>query len=134
MNLMKIKELREKCHALGFEGVEVLDRYTDNELRIYCNGIGPEFFPEKCRKVITWIFKYLEATAFLHDAEYTAQVGFRKANAHFFTNGNIEVRANFKWYHPRRYIGMRRVRQFYCILEIIGNRAYYEAGIRKGGK
>lgn len=134
MNLMKIKELREKCHALGFEGAEVLDRFSDNELRIYCNGIGPEFFPAKCRKVITWIFKYLEATAFLHDAEYTAQIGFRKANAHFFTNGIAEVYHNFKWYHPRRYIGMRRVRQFWWMLETFGIRAYEEARMRKGGK
>ena len=127
MNLMQVKKLREKCHALKFEGVEVLERFTDNDLRIICNGIGPEWLPTKYRKILTWIYKYLEATAFLHDAEFEAQIGFRKANGHFFTNGNIEVRARFKWYDLRRYIGFRRVRQFYWILETFGIRAYEEA-------
>ena len=138
MNLMQVKKLREKCHALKFEGVEVLEKFTDNELRIICNGIGPEWLPAKYRKVLTWIYKYLEATAFLHDAEFEAQIGFHKANSHFFTNGNIEVRARFKWYDLRRYIGFRRVRQFYWILETFGVRAYNEAGNKnnnkKGGK
>ena len=127
MNLMQIKKLREKCHALGFEGVGVLEKFTDNELRIICNGIGPEWLPAEYRKVLTWIYKYLEATAFLHDAEFEAQIGFHKANSHFFGNGNIEVRARFKWYDLRRYIGFRRVRQFYWILETFGIRAYEEA-------
>jgi hypothetical protein len=131
MNLMQIKKLRETCHALKFEGVEVLEKFTDNELRIICNGIGPEFFPEKFRKIITWIFKYLEATAFLHDAEYQAQVGFSLANTHFYNNGMKEVDAKFAWYDPRRYVGRHRVRQFYWILETFGIRAYNEAGRRK---
>ncbi len=138
MNLMQVKKLREKCHALKFEGVEVLERFTDNELRIICNGIGPEWLPTKYRKILSWIYKYLEATAFLHDAEFEAQIGFYKANSHFFGNGNIEVRARFKWYDLRRYIGFRRVRQFYWILETLGSKAYKEAenknNNKKGGK
>ena len=127
MNLMTVKKLRGKCHALKFEGVEVLEKFTDNELRKICNGIGPEWMPEKYRKILSWIYKYLEATAFLHDAEFEAQIGFHKANSHFFGNGNIEVRARFKWYDLRRYIGFRRVRQFYWLLETFGMRAYNEA-------
>jgi hypothetical protein len=107
--------------------VEVLDRYTDNELRQICNGIGPEFFPEKFRKIITGIFKYLEATAFLHDAEYQAQVGFSLANTHFYNNGMKEVDAKFAWYDPRRYVGRHRVRQFTLALQLFGIRAYYNA-------
>ena len=131
MNLMQIKKLREKCHALGFEGVEILDKFNDNELRKICNGIGPEWMPAKYRKILNWVYKYLIATAFLHDAEFEAQIGFHKANAHFFTNGNLEVRANFKWYNLRRYIGFRRVRQFYWLLETFGMRAYNEAANKK---
>ena len=138
MKLMKVKELRNKCHALKFEGVEILEQYTNNELRKICNGIGPEFFPEKWRKIITWIFKYLEATAFLHDVEFHTQIGFGRANAHFFINGIREVKAKFKWYDLRRYIGKRRVRQFYWLLKTFGTRAYNEARDKtinkKGGK
>ncbi len=130
MKLMKVKELRNKCHALDFEGVEILEKFTDNELRKICNGIGPEFFPDAWRKVISWIYKYLETTAFLHDAEFQAQVGLHKANAHFFVNGNLEVIAKFKWYDLRRYIGKRRVRQFYWLLETFGCRAYNEAPLQ----
>ena len=127
MNLMQVKKLREKCHVLKFEGVEVLETFTDNELRNICNGIGPEWLPAEYRKILTWIYKYLEATAFLHDAEFEAQIGFRKANGHFFVNGIAEVKARFKWYNLRRYIGFRRVRQFYWLLETFGFRAYEEA-------
>ena len=134
MNLMQVKKLREKCHALKFEGVEILERFTDNELCIICNGIGPEWLPAKYRKILSWIYKYLEATAFLHDAEFEAQICFRKANGHFFTNGNIEVRARFKWYDLRRYVGFRRVRQFYWLLETFGMRAYNEAGNKNNNK
>ena len=134
MKLIEIKKLRALCYALGFEGVEVLEKFTDNELRKICNGIGPEWLPEKYRKILTWIYKYLSATAFLHDAEFEAQIGFRKANGHFFVNGNIEVRAKFKWYNLRRYIGFRRVRQFYWILETFGVRAYNEARDKNNNK
>ncbi len=130
MNLMTVKCLRKKCYALKFEGAEILERFIDNELRIICNGIGPEWLPKKYRKILSWIYEYLEATAFLHDAEFEAQIGFRKANEHFFVNGNIEVRAKFKWYNLRRYIGFRRVRQFYWLLETFGFRAYEEARTR----
>ena len=127
MKLIEVKKLRKKCYTLGFEGVEVLENFTDNELRKICNGIGPEWLPEKYRKILTWIYKYMIVTAFLHDVEFEAQIGFHKANSHFFTNGNIEVRTHFKWYNPRRYIGLRRVRQFYWLLETFGIRAYNEA-------
>ena len=53
MNLMQVKKLREKCHALKFEGVDVLEKFTDNELRKICNGIGPEWLPEKYRRILT---------------------------------------------------------------------------------
>ena len=129
MKLMKVKELRNKCHALKFEGVEILEQYTNNELRKICNGIGPEFFPEKWRKIITWIFKYLEATAFLHDVEFHTQIGFGRANAHFFINGIREVKAKFKWYNPFRYIGLHRVRQFCYLLKIFGIFAYENANL-----
>ena len=131
MNIMQVKKLRKRCFELQFEGVEVLDLFTDSELRKVCNGIGPEWLPTRYRKIITWIFKYLETTAFLHDAEYQAQIGFAKANSHFFANGNLEVRAKFKWYDLRRYIGFRRVRQFYWLLETFGNTAYENARISK---
>ena len=127
MDLVQVKELQAKCYSLGFEGVEVLEKFTDKELQKICNGIGPEWMPDCYRKVADWVWKYLTATAFLHDAEYEAQIGFHKANSHFFTNGILEVKANFKWYNPRRYIGYRRVRQFYWLLETFGIRAYNEA-------
>jgi hypothetical protein len=128
MDISKVKKLKEKCILLNFSGIEIFDKYTDNELSKICNGIGAEWFPEKVRNLVTWIFDYLEATAFLHDIEFEAQKSFDIANKNFLENGKIEIKYNYNWYHPMRYIALHRVKQFYALLETFGGIAYKKAG------
>lgn len=131
MKLPKVKKLRKKCIELGFIGVDILDKYSNRELTSICNGIGADWFPKSVRKLIDWICEYLQATAFQHDIEFEAQIGFEVANAHFLINGRKEVKAKYKWYNPKRYIALRRARQFYILLEYFGYPAYLQAMEKK---
>ena len=51
--LEEIKSLRQKCFDLKLKGREILENFSDEELQIHCNGIGPEAFPAWARKIIS---------------------------------------------------------------------------------
>jgi hypothetical protein len=131
MTQSKAQELKEKCFKLKFVGSEILFKYNNSQLAKICNGIGADWFPDYFRDIVSWIFNYLSATAFLHDVEYEAQIGLSLANEHFLINGEIEIKSKFTWYNPMRYIAMRRLKQFYHLLETFGHVAYKIAGLKK---
>lgn len=131
MDIDKVIQLREKCFSLRFEGANILFKYNNRKLAKICNGIGAEWFPEKVRNLVTWIFNYLEATSFLHDVEFEEQISFSLANSHFLTNGRIEIKDKYSWINPMRYIALRRVKQFYILLQTFGGIAYKNAGEKK---
>lgn len=128
MDIEKVEYLREKCFSLCFHGADILFKYNNSKLSKICNGIGAEWFPEKVRNLVTWIFNYLEITSFLHDIEFEAQIGFSIANKHFLKNGKIEILNKYGWYNPMRYIALNRLKQFYILLQTFGLIAYKNAG------
>jgi hypothetical protein len=128
MDIKKVEILKSKCFSLKFIGAEILYKYSNKKLSQICNGIGADWFPEKVRNIATWIFNYLEATAFLHDVEFDEQISFSLANSHFLQNGRIEILNKFSWYNPMRYIALRRLKQFYILLQTFGLIAYNQAG------
>lgn len=131
MKLSKIKKLRKLCIEFDFIGADILKKFSNRDLCKICNGIGADWFPEYARTLATWMFDYLNATAMQHDVEFFDQIGFETANAHFLINGRKEVKAKTKWYDIRRYIRLRKVQQFYILLENFGLKAYEQAGKQK---
>ena len=118
--LEEIAELRQKCASLELEGREILDDFSDEELQVHCNGIGPEAFPRWARDIVSGLHPSLEAAAFIHDGEWSgtecSKEHFSASNERFKTNGYICARAFYSWYNPLRYLVMNQARRFgnYC--------------------
>ena len=82
--LEEIAALRQKCKDLRLRGAWRLDRYSNEELQIICNGIGPRGIPEFIRKSFNRLHPSLQAAAFIHDVEFEESDGtvtaFDRAN------------------------------------------------------
>lgn len=106
--LEEIAALRQKCYDLCLKNHEILQKYTDEELQVICNGIGPGAFPKGIRKFVSSIHPTLESVAMIHDAEFEesdgTQISFTAANDRYAENGSIAAEAEYQWYDPRRYI------------------------------
>ena len=106
--LEEITALRQKCDELQLEGREILDRYSDEELQVICNGIGPEAFPKGIRSITTSLHPTLEVVAMIHDVEFEESDGlkstFTEINDRYYTNGITAAKAEYGWYNPARYI------------------------------
>lgn len=106
--LEEIAALRNKCDELKLEGREKLSRYTDEELQVICNGIGPEAFPHGVRSITTSLHPTLEPVAMIHDVEFEGSDGlkstFTEINDRYYTNGITAAEAEYAWYNPVRYI------------------------------
>lgn len=129
--LEEISALRQKCASLKLEGREILDRFSDEELQLHCNGIGPESLPAWARKFVSMLHPTLEPAAFIHDAEWSAsecsKEHFSLTNARFKSNGYTCARAAYKWYNPLRCLVMNQARRFGNYCEYFGFSVYKEA-------
>jgi len=122
MTAPAIADLRALCVAADLEGREVLDPYTDTELRLLYNRLGPDSFPAWLRNALSDINSWLEPAALIHDVEWSRSDGTREG----FTASNNRLRRNghrlavhlFRWYDPRRYLYQNRASRFsnYCQL------------------
>lgn len=129
--LEEIAALRARCLELTLEGSELLELYTDEQLREICNGIGPEFFPAKLREAVDALHPTLKPDAALHDVEFERSDGtwsaFSEANDRFLRNGIRLADATYAWYAPRRYIVRHHARRFYALLTAFGWIAWQQA-------
>lgn len=124
----KINKLRLEAWKIGLENSTILDKYSDFQLSIIYNGIGPESFPDWLRNVISALHPSLEMAALIHDAEWHETDGtkqsFKESNDRFKRNGYKIAKAKFKWYNPRRYIVMNQARRFGNACQMFGWKAW----------
>ena len=120
----EIKFLREKALKLQLVGYELLENFTDEELQKICNGIGAEWFPENIRKTLDKLCPSMRATAMIHDLQWYLQCDFAESNKTLKQNGIIEAKAEYPWYHPLRYVCIRRAKVFAELCQKFGFLAY----------
>ena len=96
-----------------------------------CNGIGPEWFPAKLRKLIDKLNPTLKSVAQNHDLGYYYGRGtlgdFSRQNDAFAINGIKAAKARYKWYDVRRYWVMKQAAKFAARCEAWGWPAYVAA-------
>ena len=136
----EVKKLRALCEEYELEGREILAKYTDDELAVIYNGIGPEAFPAWLRTALDALHPSLAPVALIHDAEWSESDGkretFAESNARFRRNGWKVASAAFGWWRPRRYKVMWDAVKFARICQRFGWGAFlapYEAR-EKGGQ
>lgn len=117
-----IPRLRALCEAARLEGREVLSHYTDTELRLLYNRLGPDSFPAWLRDLVSDLNTWLEPAALIHDVEWSRSDGSRESftasNRRLRENGHRLARHLFAWYDPRHYLYQNRASRFsnYCQL------------------
>ena len=120
MTAPAISDLRAIALAADLEGREVLDRFTDTELRLIYNRLGPDSFPAWLRDLVSDANKWLEAAALIHDVDWYLSDGTREhftaSNKRLRENGHRLARHLFKWFDPRHYLYQNRASRFsnYC--------------------
>ena len=120
---MTVKELIRKARELNLENVEILDRYSEEEISRIYNGIGPDRFPDWLRKIVTESAELFEAAALIHDVEYDeggTREQFTAANDRFRRNCYTLVKDCYGWYDPRRYLWMNKARRWSNYCELFG--------------
>jgi creatinine amidohydrolase/Fe(II)-dependent formamide hydrolase-like protein len=87
--------LRAFCNEFGAFAPESFWLAFETELAAACNGIGPDCWPAWLRHTLTWLLRPLEASAAIHDWEYSLPDktfrSFTAANAHLAANVMLEA-------------------------------------------
>lgn len=96
-----VKELRRRARKYGFWVPPDFWGVAAIQLQRCYNGIGPDRWSKRARRLITWALDYLEAPALPHDYSYDKGGGywtFTIANLQLVFNATIEaiVRRSFK--------------------------------------
>ena len=120
---MGLHDLIQKARDLKLENVEILDRYSVDEVSAIYNGIGPDRFPDWLRKIVTESAELFEAAALIHDVEYDeggTREQFTAANDRFRRNCYTLVKDRYGWYDPRRYLWMNKARRWSNYCELFG--------------
>lgn len=120
---MTVNELIRKARELKLENVEILDRYSVEEISVIYNGIGPDRFPEVLREFLNTLHPTLQVVALIHDIEYHeggTREQFTESNDRFCRNGKTAAFDAYSWYDPRRYLVWNKARQFRNLCELFG--------------
>lgn len=128
MTAPAIAELRALCEAAKLDGREILAGYTDTELRLLYNRLGPDSFPAWLRGVVSDLNSWLEPAALIHDVEWANSDGTREhftaSNKRLRENGHRLARHLFKWYDPRHYLYQNRASRFANYCQLFGYSAW----------
>lgn len=128
MTAIDIARLRVRCDAADLEGREILALYTDTELRLIYNRLGPDSFPAWLREAISDLNRWLEPAALIHDVEWSesdgTREGFTASNKRLRENGHRLARFLYAWYDPRRYLYTNRASRFSNYCQLLGWHAW----------
>jgi hypothetical protein len=87
--------LRAFCREFGAFAPESFWQASGDELAAACNGVGPDRWPAWLRHMFTWLLRPLEASAEIHDWEYSLTCktfrSFTDANARLAANVMLEA-------------------------------------------
>lgn len=118
-----LETLCKIAREYNLEHVEILRKYTREELSHIFNGIGPDRFPAVLRELLDTLHPSLLPVALIHDVEYEeggSEADFKASNDRFLTNGKKMAFAKFSWYDPRRYLVWNKARQFSNLCQLFG--------------
>ena len=134
----QISQLLEVAQDAGLVVPAGMMTASPADLITICNGVGCEAMPEKWRNAASKFFSAIEATAAIHDFDYSlsdgSEDGRRVADDRFLTNGIREVYHRYRWWNWRRYVArIKLIFAYDCLLK--GGRAawlecYYQNKVK----
>lgn len=89
-SLAHVRQLKIHCFDAGLSMPEMFRYASQEELQACYNGIGPDRWSSCFRRFTTWILTFLEASALIHDWEFT----YQPKNYGAFTLANLRLAYN----------------------------------------
>ena len=86
--------------------------------------------PDCMTNLCTKLNPVMEIPAAIHDMRYvlgTTRADRQAADMEFWSNTIKVIEANYAWWHPMRYIMMRRATRYYTYLRLFGDAAWEAA-------
>ena len=133
-------ELRMQARRLGLDAPGEFWTFGDIEaLNRLWNGYGPDKWPECVRAVMTWIYRNFEASALIHDFEYTfsdgSTEGWQVTDDRFYKNLKTQRDELYPWFSPwllaHRAAATLKIRAAKLALDMGGYTAYLDAFRRR---
>lgn len=133
-------ELKLQARRLGLKAVEGFWTFLDvDALNRLWNGYGPDRWPVCVRSVMTWIYRNFEASALIHDWDYTFAdgtiMGWQTADDRFYENLRIQRDKLYPWskpwLYPFRILATAKIRSAKLALDLGGYTAYAAAFTRR---
>lgn len=132
--------LRMSCRRLALAATSGFWAFADQDRlnRLY-NGYGPDRWPECVREAMTWVYRYYEETALIHDFDYSFSdgtiQGWLDADARFAANIRRQRDLRYPWYKvwllPLRLLADVKIKAAIWALELGGYTAYNDAFRRR---
>nr|DAR29705.1 MAG TPA: hypothetical protein [Caudoviricetes sp.] len=139
----KINELFLTINNARLDMPSSLRNAEFDDVRQRCNGIGADWQSEKSRKIFTRILNYAEATALIHDWQYSESDGSpsnqQKADDRFLLNGYREIDFKYPhWWSWRRWYAKASITAAHTLLKRLGvvawRLSYAEQKLKEEGK
>ena len=89
-SLEDVRDLKMHCHEAALSVPDGFFDSPDEALQACYNGIGPEQWSSRFRRFTTWLLTFLEASALIHDWEFT----FQPKTYGAFTVANLRLAYN----------------------------------------
>lgn len=126
----QITAIMRRARDAGLEIPQKMLNATPADLTQICNGVGSEAMPAKWRAATSKFFCAIEATAAIHDWDYSRSDGSESrrqyADDRFLVNGIKEIYSRYKWYNWRRYVARVKLMLAYDTLLTAGRSAWLE--------
>jgi hypothetical protein len=101
--LPEVTELVNKAKEYGLENVEIIDKYTLNEIQRIYNGVGPDSFPAELRDALSDVNIACLPAVLIHDLEYVTggtKDEFAASNRRLKVNMRKCVKENYSIFNP----------------------------------
>lgn len=128
----QINELRTSCQHYKLDApIEFWTKVAD-ELKLACNGAGPDRWSEVKRKALTEALKPYEPAFAIHDVEYEYHIGTQKKSDKRLKKNMVKIwRKNFgfwRWFsRAGRVERLIVIPTVYAAVALAGGQAWKEA-------
>jgi hypothetical protein len=127
-NTERIKALMAIIVSAGLETTDSFQRSSLDELMASYNGVGPEYFPESARLLITQMYKPFEPAFLIHDWEFDFLPkdvdNFNASNQRLYRNC-LRLADRMVWY--RRWFWKVEAKRVYKACCLVGWAAFAAA-------
>ena len=130
-DIKRVKSLIVEAEKLGLDGIEMVKSLPVEEVAKEFNGIGPAWWPDWLRDLLSGLLCIFLPACMIHDIEYKLADGskeaFHAANRRLGANCAKTAKAMYAWYDPLRYYYLKQAKRVETACEIAGWIAYKQA-------